>query len=104
MKDVKITNIQPVAEPKGAQKPGRKEKTAGPSFDDALSDSLKNTVARLNDLNAQIQKEPAGKVSEADSASMKEEINAARENFDQMMLQKQNLARLYQRLTNKEDS
>lgn len=104
MKDVKVQNIQPVADPKATQKSGRKEKLTGPSFNEALDESLNNAVARLNDLNAQIPQEPAGKVKQADATSMKEEITAAKDAYDQMMLEKQNLARLYQRLTNKDDS
>lgn len=105
MKDVKIQNIQPAVDPKAAGRAGRKAKAAaGQSFNDTLSESLNNTVATLNDLNAEIQKDPAVKTTQADPSSMKEEIHAAKENFDRMMLQKQNLFQLYQRLTNKDDS
>ena len=105
MKDVKIQNIQPTADPKAAGKANRKETAvAGQSFKETLTESLQSTVATMSNLNAEIQKDPAVKTTQADPSSMKEEIHAAKENFDQMMLQKQNLFQLYQRLTNKDDS
>lgn len=104
MKDIKVANVQPVAEPKASQKAGRKEKATGASFDDALNDSLQSTVAKLNDLHSQIQTESGGKTPPADSAAIKEEISAAKESFDQMMLQRRNLFQLYQRIANKEEA
>ncbi len=105
MKDVKIQSTRPIAEPKAGGKTGRKEKAvSGQSFKDTLDDSLNNAVANMKDLNAQIHKDPALRASQADQNSMKEEIHAAKENFARMMLEKQNLFQLYQRLTNKDDS
>lgn len=99
MKDIKIQNVQPIADPKAAAKTGRKEKVAGQSFNETLN----STVANLNDLNSQIPAKAAG-VTGADSASIEEEISNAKEAFDKMMLEKQNLFQLYQRITNKDDA
>ncbi len=98
MKDIKIQNVRPIADPKAADKTGRKEKVVGQSFNETLN----TTVANLNDLNSQIPGK-AG-VTGADSASIKEEISNAKEAFDKMMLEKQNLFQLYQRITNKDDA
>lgn len=100
VKDIKIQNISPVADPKGAQKAGRKEKVAGQSF----SDTLNSTVANLNDLNEQIPAGAAQSATDASSATIQQEINNAKDSFDRMMAEKQNLFQLYQRITNKDDA
>lgn len=100
MKDIKIQNVNPVSAPKGAAKTGRKEKLAGQSF----SDTLSSTVANLNDLNQQIPAGGAKGAADAGSAKIQKEISNAKDNFDKMMAEKQNLFQLYQRLTNKDDA
>ena len=100
MKDIKIQNVNPVADPKGAAKTGRKDTVSGKSF----SDTLNSTVASLNDLNEQI---PAGATQgavDAKSSKFQQEISDAKASFDRMMAEKQNLFQLYQRITNKEDA
>ncbi|MCZ6628216.1 MAG: hypothetical protein O7E56_08310 [SAR324 cluster bacterium] len=99
MKDIKIQNVKPIADPKTVEKGGRKDKVAGQSFNETLN----STVANLNDLNNRIAGEGAT-VTGTDSASIKEGISSAKESFDKMMAEKQNLFQLYQRITNKEDS
>jgi hypothetical protein len=100
MKDVKIQNVNPVSVPNGAAKTGRKEKVAGQSF----SDTLSSTVANLNNLNEQIPAEGAQGASDASSAKIQKEISNAKDSFDKMMAEKQNLFQLYQRITNKDDA
>jgi hypothetical protein len=100
MKDIKIQNVNPVAEPKAAEKAGRKGKVTGQSF----SETLKHTVANLNDLNRTIPADAATGVADAKSSTIQDEISNAKDNFDRMMMEKQNLFQLYQRITNKEDA
>ena len=100
MKDVKIHNVNPVSTPKGAEKTGRKEKVAGQSF----SDTLSSTVANLNNLNEQIPADAVQNSADASSAKIKQEISNAKESFDKMMAEKQNLFQLYQRITSKDDT
>ncbi len=99
IKDIKIHNVNPVSDAKGAEKAGRKEKVAGQSF----SDTLNSTVANLNNLNEQIPAETAQGGVDANSTKIQQEISNAKASFDRMMAEKQNLFQLYQRITNKED-
>ncbi len=96
MKDIKIQNIQPVAEPKSAGKTGKKEEIAGPSF----SDTLQTTIARMNDLKIQAD----ATLSEAKAESIKDEISTAKEIFDKMMLEKKNLSQLYHHIKTPDES
>lgn len=100
MKDIKIQNVNPVADPKAVEKGGRKKNVAGQSF----SDTLNNTVANLNDLNERIPAGATEKVADGNSAKIQQEISNAKQSFDRMMAEKQNLFQLYQRITNKEDT
>ena len=70
---MKIQTIQPAVEPKTAGRANRKETAvAGHSFKETLTESLHSTVATMSDLNAEIQKDPALKTTQADPSSMKE--------------------------------
>ncbi len=100
MKDIKIQNVTPVADPKATGKAGRKGNVVGQSF----SETLNNTVANLNDLNRKIPAHAAPGVSDANSSTIQDEISNAKDSFDRMMMEKQNLFRLYQRIANKEDA
>lgn len=95
MKDVKLQTVRPVAEPRPGEKPARKEKAAGTSF----NDTLKDTVARMNELKAQAE----GTLKGGDH-TIKEEIDAAREMYDRMMLEKKNLSQLYHRIKTQDES
>ncbi len=98
MKDTKIQNVRPIAEPRPAGKTGRKEKVAGKSFHETLN----TTISRMNDLKHQA--DASLNVKEAKAASIKEEINSAKDIYDKMMREKQNLSQLYYRIKNKEES
>ena len=98
MKDVKITTLRPVAEPTGKEKAARKENVAGPSF----KETLEGTIARVNDLSTQ-----AGaslQTQGAKAATIGKEISTAHEIYEKMMLEKQNLSRLYHHIKNPEES
>ncbi|MEE8395653.1 MAG: hypothetical protein V3S29_06325 [bacterium] len=95
MKDIKVQTVRPVADPRGTEKTAGKEKTAATAFDD----TLQNTIERVNDLK--IQADAALKAKET---SIKEEIDTARKIYDKMMLEKKNLAQLYHRLKNLDES
>ncbi len=93
MKDMKIRNVQPIAEPKLSEKTGRKENVTGPSF----NEELQGSIARMNELNIQSAANPEAKGVQA--ADITNEISKAREDFDQLMQIKQNLSRLYHDIT-----
>lgn len=98
MKDVKITTLRPVAEPTAKGKAAREENVAGPSF----KETLEGTIARVNDLNTQ-----AGaslQTQGAKAATISKEISTAHEIYEKMMLEKQNLSRLYHHIKNPEES
>ena len=98
MKDVKITTIQPVAEPTAKGKATRKENVAGPSF----KETLEGTIARVNDLNTQVGASLQTKGVKA--ATISKEISTAHEIYEKMMLERQNLSRLYHHIKNPEES
>ncbi len=98
MKDLKIGNVQPIADPKRQGKTDRKENVAGPSF----TEELQGSIARMNELNIQNQANLQAK--DVKAADMTNEISKAREDFDQMMQVKQNLSRLYHDITKSEES
>ncbi len=89
MKEIKVQTVRPVADPKAAKPAPAKGQVGESNFNDTLQQS----IARMNDLK--MQAEAALKPKES---SIKDEINAARDIYDKMMLEKQNLSRLYHRI------
>jgi len=98
MKDLKVTTIQPGTDPRAASKSGRKEKTAGPSFDETLH----NTIARVTDLKVQ-----AGTAVDSQTPQVKniqDEVTMAGEVFDKLMREQENLSKLYHNMKDKQES
>ena len=98
MKDIKLHNVRPVAEPLSPGKTGKKTKVEGESF----NDTLQTTIARMNDLKNQA--DASLTVKEAKTASIKEEITSAKEIFDKMMLEKKSLSQLYQHIKTQDEA
>ena len=98
MKDIKVTTIQPTADPRAAGKARGKEKVAGPSFEE----TLQNTVARVTDLKVQAD----APVDNASSRLEKitSELDNADKVFDRLMQEQENLAKLYQNMKERKES
>jgi len=91
MEDVKIHNVQPVAEPRATEKRSQKPVGDGGAFGDTLA----GAVDRMNTLKHQAD---AAAPAQRGPDSIQEEITTARELYERIMLEKQNLARLYHRI------
>jgi len=89
MKEFEIRQIQQIADPRTARKPENKPGEGGNAF----TETLQNTVARMNELNEQAQTEQSG-----EGATISDKFSAQKEMFDKIMAEKQNLARLYHEL------
>ena len=98
MKDIKVTTIQPTADPRTTGKARGKEKVAGSSFEE----TLQNTVDRVTDLKVR-----AGATVDNESSRLENitnEINTADEVFDRLMREQENLAKLYQNMKERKES
>lgn len=93
MKDIHLGTIKPLAEPRPADKPGRKEQTGqarGGQQDFART--LESVTARLDHAKAQ------GTVptpEEVTPSSIREQVNTLNKQYDEVMSARQSLAQLY---------
>jgi len=93
MKDVKIGNVRPIAEPRSTEKPARKGPVTGQSF----SQTLEKAVTQMNEVTRDHAATPAG----ADTSSIQAEYSAAKRQFDTLMRVEQQLRQLHQNITRK---
>jgi hypothetical protein len=95
MTDTKIgPTVRPVAEPRPAEKPARKEPVAGQSF----SQTLEKAVTQMNEVT---RERAAAAPASADSSSIQAEYTAAKRQFDTLMRVEQQLRQLHQNVTRK---
>jgi flagellar hook-basal body complex protein FliE len=87
MKDLKIGTVNPVAEPRTTQKPGRKEPASGANFNKTLEDAL----AHLNEAT----KTSGASAGKMDTSSIKAEITTHQVKFDEVMKAQQMISKLY---------
>jgi flagellar hook-basal body complex protein FliE len=93
MKDIKIGNVRPIAEPRAPEKSGRKEPVSGQSF----SQTLERAVTQMNEVTRQSATPAAG----ADATAIQAEYSAAKQQFDTLMRVEQQLRQLHQNITRK---
>ena len=93
VKDIKLANVRPIAEPRPAEKPGQKEPVSGQSF----SQTLEKAVTQMNEVARQSTTPAAG----GDASSIQAEYSAAKKQFDTMMRVEQQLRQLHQNITRK---
>jgi len=93
VKDIKLGNVRPIAEPRTPDKAGRKQPVSGQSF----SQTLEKAVTQMNEVSRQSTTPAAG----GDATSIQAEVSAAKKQFDTLMRVEQQLRQLHQNITRK---
>ena len=93
MKDIKIGNVRPIAEPRAPEKSTRKAPVQGPSF----SKTLERAVTEMNEVSR--QSGPAA--ASSDTKAIQAGIAAANKHFDTLKRVELQLREHYQNITRK---
>ncbi len=99
MKDVNFNNIKPVAEPRSTDKPARKEPARQERFDAALEKARSelDQVATGDPVNAR------DNARNMDAKAIKDQLDAATEDFHRMMRVEQSLRQAHRMITQKQE-
>lgn len=90
MKDFDIRQIQPGVAPKDTNRTTAKEHTGSPEFDNQLQSELQSTVKDMGEISTQAK------------ALASDDVSATRDMAQRLLEQANDLAKMYHRLTGKE--